>query len=87
MFQEPQPYHSKQLNLGKRFGIYLQAFRVIDKANFLQEAKVLHLAMDKKNEAGWNSVLPMFTAFLAGGRAPTMSGAPSKAASGDIGGH
>jgi hypothetical protein len=63
MFQEAQPYHSKLLNKGQRFEIYLQAFRVIDKANFLQEAKVLYLAMDKKSEAGWNSVLPMFTAF------------------------
>jgi hypothetical protein len=68
MFQESQPYHSQQLNLGMRFEIYLQAFRVIDKANFLQEAKaVLYLAMKKKNEAGWNSVEAMFAAFLEGG--------------------
>jgi hypothetical protein len=68
MFQESQPYHSQQLNFGMRFEIYLQAFRVaIDKANFLQEAKVLYLAMDKKSEAGWNSVEAMFAAFLEGG--------------------
>jgi hypothetical protein len=41
---------------------------VIDKAkNFLQEAKVLYLAMDKKSEAGWNSVEAMFAAFVEGG--------------------
>ena len=45
----------------------MQAFRVIDKATFLQEAKVLYLAMDKKSEAGWNSVEAMFAAFLEGG--------------------
>jgi hypothetical protein len=39
---------------------------VIDKANFLQEAKLLYLALDKKSKTGWDSVLPMFTAFLAG---------------------
>jgi hypothetical protein len=61
IFQESQPYHSQQLNLGMRFEIYLQAFRVIDKAIFLQEA------MDKKSEAGWNSVEAMFAAFLESG--------------------
>ena len=67
MFQESQPYHSQKLKLGKRFEIYLQAFRVIDKAIFLQEAKMLYLAMDKKSEAGWTSVRAMFAAFSEGG--------------------
>ena len=47
MFQEAQPYHSKQLNLGQRFEIYMQAFRVINMENFLQEAELLYLAMGK----------------------------------------
>jgi hypothetical protein len=66
MFQEPQPYHSKQLNEGNRFAVYLQAFRVIDKENFLQGAELLYLALDKKSNTGWDSVLPMFAAFLEG---------------------
>jgi hypothetical protein len=41
MFQEAQPYHPKQLNLGQRFEIYMQAFRVINMKNFLQEAELL----------------------------------------------
>jgi hypothetical protein len=45
MFQEAQPYDSKQLSKGQRFEIYMQAFRVIDKAKFLQQAKVMYLAM------------------------------------------
>jgi hypothetical protein len=45
----------------------MQAFRVIDKAMFLQEAKVLYLAMDKKSEAGWDSVRAMFAALSEGG--------------------
>jgi hypothetical protein len=68
MFQESQPYHSQKLKLRKRFEIYMQAFRVIDKANFLkEEAKLLYLAMDKKSEAGWDSVRAMFAAFPEGG--------------------
>ena len=67
VFRESQPYHSQKLKLRKRFEIYMQAFRVIPKTNFLQEAKVLYLAMDKKSEAGWNSVEAMFAAFLEGG--------------------
>jgi hypothetical protein len=39
--------------------IYLQALRVIDKASFLREAKLLYLALDKKSKTGWDSVLPM----------------------------
>jgi hypothetical protein len=67
MFQEAQPYHSKLLSKGQRFEIYMQAFRVIDKAMSLQDAKVLYLAMDKKSEAGWDSVRAMFAAFSEGG--------------------
>jgi hypothetical protein len=48
MFQEAQPYHPKRLNLGQRFEIYMQAFRVIDMEHFLQEAQLLYLAMGKK---------------------------------------
>jgi hypothetical protein len=39
---------------------------VIDKANFLREAQLLYLALDKKSKTGWDSVLPMFAAFLEG---------------------
>ena len=51
---------------GQRFEIYMQAFRVIDKVNFLQEAKVLYLALDKKSATGWDTVEAMFAALLAG---------------------
>jgi hypothetical protein len=67
MFQESQPYHTKLLTKGQRFEIYMQAFRVIDKEIFLQEAKVLYyLALDKKSTTGWDSVEAMFAAFLVG---------------------
>jgi hypothetical protein len=65
-FQESLPYHPKTLSKGKRFEIYLQAFCVIDKAKFLPEAKLLYLALDKKSKHSWDSMLPMFTAFLEG---------------------
>jgi hypothetical protein len=39
MFQESLPYHSTLMTKGQRFEIYMQAFRVIDKVNFLQEAR------------------------------------------------
>ena len=51
---------------GQRFEIYMQAFRVIDKVNFLQGAKVLYLALDKKSAPGWDTVEAMFAALLAG---------------------
>jgi hypothetical protein len=66
MFQETQPYHPQQLKLGKRFEIYLQAFRVRNEDNFLQEAELLYLALDKKRKPEWDTMLPMFTAFLKG---------------------
>jgi hypothetical protein len=66
MFQESQPYHLTQMTKGQRFEIYMQAFRVIDTVNFLQEAKLLYLAMPKKSEAGWDTVEAMFAALLAG---------------------
>ena len=56
MFQESQPYHSVLMTKGQRFEIYMQAFRVIDKAHFLEQAKLLYLAMPKKSEAGWDTV-------------------------------
>ena len=67
MVQEAQPYHPKRLNLGQRFEIYMQAFRVIDKENFIEQARKLYLAMPNKSEAGWDTVEAMFAAFLAGG--------------------
>ena len=56
MFQEPQPYHSQKLRLGKRFEIYLQAFKVCNEDNFLQEAEVLYLdlCLAKKRKPEWD---------------------------------
>ena len=67
MFTEALPYHSTVMNKGERFEIYMQAFRVIDKENFLEQAKLLYLAMPNKSEAGWDTVGAMFAAFLEGG--------------------
>jgi hypothetical protein len=64
MFRESQPYHSQTLKLGNNFEIYLQAFRVCNEDNFLQEAEVLYLelCLKKKRSPEWDSMLSMFTA-------------------------
>jgi hypothetical protein len=67
MFTEALPYHSTVKNKGERFEIYMQAFRVIDKENFLEQANLLYLAMPNKSEAGWDTVAAIFAAFLEGG--------------------
>jgi hypothetical protein len=38
---------------------------VIDKAIFLQEAKLLYLALDKKSKTGWDSARTMSTALIS----------------------
>jgi hypothetical protein len=57
MFQESQPYHSQKLKLGMNFEIYLQAFKVCNEDNFLQEAEVLYLdlCLKKKRSPEWDS--------------------------------
>ena len=52
MFTEALPYHSTVKNKGERFEIYMQAFRVIDKETFLQEAKVLSVLSHGQGERG-----------------------------------
>ena len=66
MFTEALPYHSTVKYKGERFEIYMQAFRVIDKENFIEQARKLYLAMPNKSEAGWDTVEAMFAALLAG---------------------
>jgi hypothetical protein len=45
-FQESLPYHPETMSKGKRFEIYLQALRVIDKEIFLREAELLYIALE-----------------------------------------
>jgi hypothetical protein len=66
MFPEALPYHSTIMTKGHRFEIYMQAFRVINKETFLEQAELLYSAMPKKSEAGWETVKAMFAALLAG---------------------
>jgi hypothetical protein len=42
MFTEALPYHSTVKNKGEGFEIYMQAFRVIDKENFIEQARKLN---------------------------------------------